>query len=146
MSSEGSLTSEEKSLLARAQEAGRSAYCPYSHFRVGAAVATELGVFTGCNIENASYGLSVCAERVALFQAVAHGAKRFTLLAVSCLDARESASEGSRMPCGACRQVIAEFLTPETIVLVDGVGRRSVAELLPHAFRLSGLEALAERT
>jgi cytidine deaminase len=124
-------------LLERAREAGANAYCPYSDFPVGAAVETERGVFVGCNVENASYGLAICAERVALFTAVAAGAKRMTRLAVSCLRPAPDSPPEERMPCGACRQVIAEFMLPESEVLVDGAGVWRVADLLPTAFRLA---------
>ena len=123
-------------LLNEARAAGSRAYCPYSQFPVGAAVETDIGLFTGCNIENASYGLAVCAERVALFAAVAAGAKRIDRLAVSCLKAGETDPPGSRMPCGACRQVIAEFMASEATVTVDGAGVWTVADLLPTAFQL----------
>ena len=127
----------QEALLAQAREAAGRAYCPYSEFPVGAAVETDAGVFVGCNVENASYGLAVCAERVALFTAVAAGAKRMTRLAVSCLRAGADDPPGSRMPCGACRQVIAEFMPPEAVVLVDGAGEWRVVELLPDAFQLA---------
>ena len=130
------LTVEEQQLVERARQAAQSAYCPYSHFPVGAIVESELGLTMGVNIENASYGLAVCAERVALFSAIAQGAKRFTRLAVSCANAKADDPPGSRMPCGACRQVIAEFLTPNCLVLIDGVGAMTVAELLPQPFQL----------
>lgn len=127
---------DNEPLLEQARQAGEGAYCPYSQFPVGAAVETEQGVFTGCNIENASYGLAICAERVALFKAVSAGAKQFTRLAVSCLRAGPESSPGERMPCGACRQVIAEFMPPESEVVVDGAGVWRVADLLPQAFQL----------
>ena len=130
------LTSEEQALVEQARQAAQSAYCPYSHFAVGAAVESEQGVTTGVNIENASYGLAVCAERVALFSAIAQGAKRFTRLAVSCIGAKDDAPPGIRMPCGACRQVMAEFLAPDCLVLIDGAGVWTVADLLPAAFQL----------
>jgi cytidine deaminase len=110
------------------------AYAPYSKFRVGAAVRVADGrVFEGCNVENASYGLSICAERVAIASAVAGGARDIVALAV-CTDAHEPAP-----PCGACRQVIAEFAGDAPIVLANPRGARvvtSLAELLPRAFRL----------
>lgn len=132
--------SDEGELLERAREAARFAYCPYSHFPVGAAVRTDRGIFLGCNVENASYGLSICAERVVLFNAVAAGAQQFTQLAVSCLRPGPNDPPAGRMPCGACRQVIAEFMSPEGRVLVDGVGIWSVADLLPEAFRLAATQ------
>lgn len=117
--------------------AARSAYCPYSHFPVGAAVESNIGVTTGVNIENASYGLAVCAERVALWSAIAQGATRFHRLAVSCIKARPDDPPGSRMPCGACRQVMAEFLDADCLILIDGVGALRMADLLPDAFLLA---------
>lgn len=118
-------------LVAEARAARRAAYAPYSHYAVGAAVLTAAGqVFTGCNVENAAYGASVCAERVAVWSAVAAGAERITAVAVV------SSSGGT--PCGCCRQVLAEFAAPETEVLVaapDGPARRlSLGQLLPEAF------------
>ena len=131
-----SATQTESTLLEAARNAARQAYCPYSDFPVGAAVDTDLGRFIGCNIENASYGLAVCAERVALFTAVAAGATRIDHLAVSCLKAGDTDPPGSRMPCGACRQVITEFMSPDATVTVDGAGVWRVADLLPQAFQL----------
>jgi len=133
---DANLTSEDRALLQAARAAARGAYCPYSGFPVGAAVQTELGIITGCNVENASYGLACCAERVALFAAVAQGARRLSTLAVACIEAAADAQPGSRMPCGACRQVIAEMMRPEDRVLVDGVGVWRVGDLLPLAFEL----------
>jgi len=130
------LSSEEEALLALAREAAQRAYCPYSNFPVGAAVRSELGVTTGCNVENASYGLSLCAERVALFAAVAQGARHIRRLAVSCLKADPHGPPGVRMPCGACRQVMAELMPPDATVLIDGVGAIRVLDLLPTAFLL----------
>ena len=131
------LTADERQLVEQARQAAQSAYCPYSHFPVGAAVESELGVTTGVNIENASYGLAICAERVALFSAVAQGATTFQRLAVACLNAQPTDPPGTRMPCGACRQVIAEFLDSDCLLLIDGVGAMTVAELLPAAFQLA---------
>ena len=123
-------------LMERARGAAQSAYCPYSKFHVGAAVETDAGVFVGCNIENASYGLAICAERVALFAAIAGGAKRFDRLAVSCLDAKPDDPPGTQMPCGACRQVMAEFFSLDAEIEIDGAGVWRVSELLPAAFCL----------
>lgn len=130
------MTTEQVALLEQAREAGRNAYCPYSKFPVGAAIKTDRGVFVGCNVENASYGLAICAERVAIFAAVAAGAKRFEMIAVSCLGSGENDPAASKMPCGACRQVMVEFLPQESDVVVDGAGIWRVADLLPEAFRL----------
>ena len=90
-----------KKLIEAAKTAQKKAYCPYSRYPVGAAVITESGrIYTGCNVENASFGLSICAERVAIFKAVSHGEKKIKGL---CVAAKSAA------PCGACRQVIIEF-------------------------------------
>ena len=123
-------------LLAAAREASRSAYCPYSHFHVGAAVRAGGRIFTGANVENASYGLTVCAERTAAFAAVLAGAGPIEAVAVACVDAPEGPDPALLMPCGACRQVLAEFAAPETPVIVDRVGTFRLDELLPRAFRL----------
>ena len=123
-------------LLEHARMAASRAHCPYSQFHVGAAVLCDDGsVIEGCNVENASYGLTVCAERVALFSAISQG-KRPIELAVSCVDAQDEAAVSSRMPCGACRQVMQELLPPDAEIHVDGVGRRSLQQLLPEAFQL----------
>ena len=123
-------------LLARARRAAERAHCPYSNFHVGAAVRCDDGsVIDGCNVENASYGLSVCAERVALFAAISQG-KRPIELAVSCIDAQSDAAPGSRMPCGACRQVMQELLPSNAQVSIDGIGSLSLDQLLPKPFQL----------
>ena len=127
-----------RDLLVRvARDAAADAYCPYSKYPVGAAVLTEDGqVYTGSNIENVSYGLTMCAERVAIYKAVSHGARRpLAALAVVGGDAANLAS-----PCGACRQVLAEFATAETPVFIAPLkkGRTVTATtlgaLLPMAF------------
>jgi cytidine deaminase len=122
-------------LTKRAREVALRAYAPYSRFRVGAAVSDATGaVHVGCNVENASYGLSICAERSSIFAAISAGAPRpFTALAVSCIDATNATGCS---PCGACRQVIFEHLAPNAAIHVDGGGNFTVAELLPHAFEL----------
>jgi cytidine deaminase len=120
-------------LVDEARNAATAAHCPFSGFPVGAAVATERGIFTGCNIENASFGLTMCAERVAIFSAIAHGARRIQALAVTCPNA-EAGALHSRMSCGACRQVLAEFADPSAVIIVDQVGTFSLAQLLPEAF------------
>lgn len=123
----------DKELLAAALAARKNAYAPYSKFAVGAAVRTADGkIFTGCNVENASYGLSCCAERCAIFAAVGAGERKFTVLCVAA-DTKEPVS-----PCGACRQVMAEFNIPE-IILANTNGDVKIytpEELLPYGFTL----------
>ena len=124
-------------LIATARDASARAYCPYSRFRVGAAVLTESGaIVAGCNVENASYGLTMCAERNAVFQAVAAGARRVRAVAVFTPTPRPTA------PCGACRQVLNEFGDAEVISACDGpeVARHSLADLLPNAFGPGNLQ------
>ncbi len=122
-----------RELVQAAQAARERAYAPYSSFTVGAAVETPSGaIYTGCNVENASYGLTICAERVAIFKAVAAGEREITALAV--------VSEPGATPCGACRQVLAEFAPqPEevAITVVNGQGderRYTLGQLLPAHF------------
>jgi len=123
-------------LLRAARAAGTRAHVPYSRFHVGAAVLDADGtVVGGCNIENASYGLAVCGERTAMFAAVAAGHRQLVALAVSCLDG-DPDHPATLMPCGACRQVMAELLAPGAVIAVDGVGRFTLDELLPRAFSL----------
>ena len=123
-------------LLAAAREAAEQAHCPYSNFHVGAAVrCTDGTVVSGCNVENASYGLTICAERVALFNCVAQGLQPLEL-AVSCVDAQENAPLPSRMPCGACRQVMQELMPNDAIVHIDGIGECRIEQLLPDGFSL----------
>ncbi len=129
------LAPEEDGLLRRAIAARACAYAPYSGFAVGAAVETDVGVFTGCNVENASYGLTICAERVALFAAVAGGAKRFDRLALAC-PAVHGAGPGALMCCGACLQVMSELMAPGAPVIVDQVGVFSLQAMLPTPFAL----------
>lgn len=123
---------EMKSLLLEARGALKNAYAPYSNYRVGAAVLTEGGkIFCGCNIENASYGLTICAERVALFNAISQGHRKFKAIAVV-------TSDGS-YPCGACLQVMAEFAPDLTLIISDTKTKPIVIklkELLPKAFNL----------
>jgi cytidine deaminase len=129
---------DRDALLRAARLAARNAYCRYSGYHVGAAIQTDSGeVFTGCNVENASYGLTVCAERTALFSAVAAGHRTFTALAIV------GDGEELPLPCGACRQVLAEFCEPELEVVIsprDMPGQAQtmvLRDLLPHPFRLS---------
>jgi cytidine deaminase len=116
-------------LIAQAQAARERAYVPYSRFAVGAALLARDGrVFTGCNVENASYGLTVCAERVAVFKAVSEGVRDFAAIAV--------VSATGATPCGACRQVLVEFGVSQVIVArADGSYTVfTLDELMPHAF------------
>jgi cytidine deaminase len=122
-----------RGLLNAAKAASANAYCPYSHFIVGAAVQCADGrVFAGCNVENASYGLSICAERNAIFHAVAAGARNIVAIAVY------TPTPAHTTPCGACRQVLLEFAAnAEVRCGCEGsTGRFTVLELLPHAFAL----------
>jgi cytidine deaminase len=123
-------------LLEVARSASRSAYCPYSNFHVGAAILAGGQIFSGANVENASYGLTICAERAAAFAAVLAGAGRFEAIAVACVDAPDGSGPELLMPCGACRQVLVEFADLSTPVIVDRVGRMTLGDLLPMAFRL----------
>ena len=120
-----------ESLLEAARLARSHAYAPYSKFDVGAALQTADGhVITASNVENASYGLSMCAERNAVFSAVARGMRDFSAIAVA-------GPEGAlTSPCGACRQVLAEFNPNMAVVYTtpDGARESTVAELLPHSF------------
>lgn len=121
-------------LLQAATTIRLQAYAPYSKFQVGAAILTETGrIISGCNVENASYGLTICAERSAIFTAVAEGERNFTDLVV--------ASPGGVMPCGACLQVLAEFCDELKIFLLDAhnpekIVETSLDQLLPKRFKL----------
>jgi|CXWL01.1.fsa_nt_gi cytidine deaminase len=127
-----------KHLLCSAHESLKYTYSPYSEYPVGAAVLTEDGrTFTGTNIENSSYSLTICAERVAIFKAVSEGAKRIVAVAVVCAKGHEC------MPCGACRQVISEFSADAQIVVEDSNGAPRVVpltDLLPQAFSAKDLQ------
>ncbi len=118
-------------LIDQARLARDLAYAPYSHFAVGAALRTRSGrIFTGCNVENLSYGLTICAERAAVCAAVAAGEQEFEALAVVA-DSKEPVT-----PCGACRQVLAEFSATLPVCsanLAGAVYKSSIAELLPRA-------------
>jgi cytidine deaminase len=132
-------------LIAAARRAAANAYCPYSRFHVGAAVLTGSGdVFAGCNVENASYGLTICAERNAIFQAVAKAAGPLVIRAVVVF----TPTSAPTAPCGACRQVINEFgPDAEVFSVCDGptVITNRLDELLPHAFGPRNLDREAYR-
>lgn len=122
----------EKELLKLASEARKNSYSPYSKFRVGAALLTKSGkIYTGCNIENATYGATCCAERTAIYKAISEGEKEFEAIAV------QGDNDGLTFPCGICRQVMSEFSPNIQIVLGDNDGnikRFELEQLLPHAF------------
>jgi cytidine deaminase len=126
------LTGDERRLLIDlANEARRRAYAPYSNYLVGAALRTRSGrIFTGCNVENAAYPTSMCAERVAIYKAVSEGEKEFEVIAV--------VTSNGGTPCGGCRQVMAEFCLDTLVLIADGEGKlvqeTTVAGLLPGAF------------
>ncbi len=123
---------DEQQLVQQALKARAHAHCPYSGYAVGAALLCEDGrVFTGANVENASFGLTVCAERVAVFKAVSEGVTAFRSLAVVC-------GHGACVPCGACRQVLWEFSPELDVIMANADGavglRAKLRALLPHAF------------
>jgi cytidine deaminase len=122
---------ERKTLIELANEARRRAYAPYSNYQVGAALRTRSGrIYTGCNVENAAYPTSMCAERVAIFKAVSEGEKEFDVIAV--------VTPNGGSPCGGCRQAMAEFGLDTIVIIADGGGKliqeTNVAGLLPGAF------------
>lgn len=125
---------DNKALIDMALKAMENAYAPYSGFKVGAALlCSDKKVYTGCNIENSSYGASNCAERTAIFKAVSEGEREFEKIAIV------SSSGDFTFPCGICRQVLSEFMYDKTVVLFsekDGISEFKVKDLLPEAFRL----------
>ena len=122
-------------LIEAAQQALVKAHAPYSDYQVGAALLCADGtVVTGCNVENAAFGLSNCAERTAVFTAIAAGRRSFTAIAIA------SSAMPAPFPCGACRQVLAEFCAPDLAVYVaaeNGFTTTTLGELLPHSFAFS---------
>jgi cytidine deaminase len=128
----GELSADERALVDAARAASERAYCRYSGYSVGAALRAEDGrIFAGCNVENASYGATMCAERSAIFGMVSAGLRRITAVCVYAPGAPMA------MPCGMCRQVIAEFCLDAPVLVAGprGVLRRNFAALLPEAFR-----------
>ena len=121
-------------LIKKAHEAKEFAYAPYSNFKVGAALLTKDGkIFTGCNIENGSYGATNCAERTAIFKAVSEGYKHFEKIAIV------SSGGEFTMPCGMCLQVMSEFMLDADIILSNDSGEikiLKVKDFLPHSFVL----------
>jgi cytidine deaminase len=119
-------------LITAARRARDNAHAPFSHFKVGAALETDDGmIITGCNIENATYGLTICAERVAMFKALSEGHRRFRRIAVV------ADTEAPTSPCGPCRQILWEFAGDLEVILANlavETGRHTLAELLPLPF------------
>ena len=126
-------------LVEAAIRAREHAHAPYSAFKVGAALESEAGsIFTGCNVENATFGLTVCAERVAVFKAISEGARKFTRIAVAA-DTRELTP-----PCGACRQILWEFCGDIEVILASLKGKQETVrlkDLYPRAFDAGSLSA-----
>jgi cytidine deaminase len=126
---------QKKTLLTSAKEVMKNAHAPYSKFRVGAAILLTNGkIFSGCNVENASYGMTNCAERTAIFSAVAECGPNIEIQAVAVVNEQGVPCS----PCGACRQVIYEFGPDATIFFqgADGPKQAQITELLPEGFRL----------
>ena len=125
-------------LIPQAWEAAKNAYVPYSSFQVGAALLTAEGeIYQGCNVENASYGVSCCAERTAFFKAVSEGVKEFDAICV--VGGKEGILTEYAAPCGVCRQVMMEFCDPDTFQVILAVSREKyeifpLKELLPMGF------------
>lgn len=121
---------QREALIQAASAVRQQAYAPYSHYQVGAAILAEDGrIFTGCNVENSSYGLSMCAERTAVFKMVSEGGRRIQAVAVC--------TENGGSPCGACRQVLTEFADDIPVWLIDAAGNcyeTTLYILLPHHF------------
>ena len=131
-----------RELIARAREAARFTYSPYSHFPVGAVLLCADGsVVMGANVENRSYGLAICAERSALFAAVSSGKKEFVALAVACPSSEEPVS-----PCGACRQVVSEFCPPAMPVYLAGAGTKIVTTTIGDLLPMDSLHDLRGRS
>ena len=122
-------------------EAAKNAYAPYSHFRVGAALLLDDGsVVTGVNVENRSYGLTNCAERTAVFSAVAMGKKNFTAIAIATPDADYPVG-----PCGACRQVISEFMKPEAPVIFGSSAGNRIETTVSGVYPFDSLHELQQK-
>lgn len=125
----------KETLIKAAEKAKENAYVPYSKFKVGAAVMASSGnVYTGCNIENASFSLTCCAERTAIFKAISEGEHHFKAMAVT------ANSDSAVSPCGACRQVMSEFFTPDVTIYLtnekNDLKEVTVNDLLPYSFSL----------
>jgi cytidine deaminase len=130
---------DKEQLISKAAEAARKAYAPYSNFHVGAALITKSGkIYLGANIENSSYGLTICAERTAAFSAILEGEKEFDAIAIV------SDSEDFTPPCGACRQVLSELCGKDLSVIMNNkkgeIKEMTLEELLPFSFDKENLE------
>jgi cytidine deaminase len=132
LASQRQVMGEYDALILAAKQARENAHAPFSDFRVGAAVRAKSGrIYTGCNIENASYGLTCCAERVAIFKALSEGERGFEAIAVV------TDTDALTPPCGACRQIVWEFCGDVPVILANlkgNVERESAAKLLPRPF------------
>ncbi len=134
---EDAMNDNEK-LISAATQAALKAYAPYSNFRVGAAVLADNGkIYTGVNVENRSYGLTICAERNAIFHAVAMGMKSIKAVAIFSPD-----SEDALPPCGACRQVITEFSAPDAVVICCGSKGNAIEIPVPELYPMDSLHNL----
>ena len=132
----------KKDLFIIAKEAMKNSYAPYSNYNVGAVLLTKNGnIFKGCNIENASYSLTNCAERTALFSAISNGEKEFTAICI--VGGKNGKISDYAMPCGACRQALAEFCNEDFKVYIgideDNIKEYTLNELLPYSFNKSKL-------
>jgi cytidine deaminase len=128
-------------LFAEARKAAENAYAPYSRFRVGAALLCEDGtIITGCNVENRSYGLTICAERGAVCRGIAKGRRSFLALAIAAPDSPDPVG-----PCGACRQVLSEFMPPDAPVRFGGSGLGRVDAMISDLLPLDSLHELKDR-
>lgn len=126
-----------KLLCNEALIASQNAYAPYSKFRVGAAVLVASGaIYRGVNIENSSYGLGICAERVAIANACTNGETDILAIAIACVDAEVNTSLEERMPCGACRQWFQELSPNAHIIIVGEIGSFAIDQLMPYPFKL----------
>ena len=134
-------SSKYDNLFEQAMEAAKNAYAPYSHFRVGAALLLDDGsVVTGVNVENRSYGLTNCAERTAIFRAIAMGKKNFTAIAIATPDADYPVG-----PCGACRQVISEFMPPDAPIIFGSSADNRIETTVGGVYPFDSLHELQQK-
>jgi cytidine deaminase len=131
------LTADQRRALSDlAKTAAANSYSPYSKFRVGAAVLCEGGVYSGVNVENASFGLGLCAERSAIAAAISAGQTQIQAIVIACIDVPSDGALEQRLPCGACRQWLVELAPDALVVIADTPHDFAVGELLPNAFKL----------